>query len=131
MSKRVAVIASLLGSFVVACGGGSTGSVDDGAHEHEGRVPAGPTAAATTTAPPAETSPPPATTTAPPVSTAPSKPSGSSSSSSGGPGICEPNAECGGLSQCVDSCYTDRCCYLGCACNTSTGRLECALRCGD
>lgn len=48
---------------------------------------------------------------------------------SGEPGVCVPNADCNGISSCVDHCYGDRCCYLGCNCDTSTGRLSCGLDC--
>ena len=64
--------------------------------------------------------------------------SGSSSSGSGSsgagtrPGLCIPGNACGGLWECMDDCYTDKCCVLDCSCTDSTGQngsLECSLTC--
>jgi hypothetical protein len=86
----------------------------------------------------------PSTSTPPPAPSAPSTSSASSTTSStaalggssstpspspGEPGQCVPDAACGGLEQCVDHCYGERCCLLGCSCKESTGRLVCSLTC--
>ena len=65
--------------------------------------------------------------------------SGSSSSSGGGSaadastsaGLCVPGNACGGLWECSDDCYTDKCCVLNCSCTDSSGNgtLNCALTC--
>jgi hypothetical protein len=65
--------------------------------------------------------------------------SGSSSSSGGGSaadastggGLCVPGNACGGLWECSDNCYTDKCCVLNCSCTDSSGNgtLNCALTC--
>jgi len=64
---------------------------------------------------------------------------GSSSGSSGGnadastgPGVCVPGNACGGLWECTDDCYTDKCCVLDCSCTDpsgASGTLECSLTC--
>jgi hypothetical protein len=65
---------------------------------------------------------------------------GSSSSSSGGgsaadastgASLCVPGNACGGLWECSDDCYSDKCCVLNCSCTDSSGNgtLNCALTC--
>jgi hypothetical protein len=66
--------------------------------------------------------------------------SGSGSSGSGGdnsgagaqPGLCIPGNACGGLWECTDDCYADKCCVLDCSCTDPTGQsgtLQCSLTC--
>ncbi len=66
----------------------------------------------------------------PPSSPAtPPPPAGSGSSgSSKGTALCEPANACGGLTECVDACYGERCCHLSCICGPDD-RLRCGLGC--
>jgi hypothetical protein len=57
--------------------------------------------------------------------------SGSSSSGSSQP-ICAPGNACGGLVDCVDDCFSDKCCVLSCDCSDpsgQTGNLSCTMSC--
>lgn len=57
--------------------------------------------------------------------------SGSSSGGSTEP-VCAPGNACGGLTNCDDECFTDKCCVLVCQCTDSsgqTGNLSCVMNC--
>jgi len=59
---------------------------------------------------------------------------GGSGSSSGGPAgpVCAPGIACGGLADCDDHCFTEKCCVLVCQCTDSsgqTGTLSCVMNC--
>jgi len=49
-----------------------------------------------------------------------------------GTGVCGPGLSCGGLWECSDTCFSERCCVLYCQCTDPSGQsgsLECQLHC--
>ena len=113
----------VLGVGLMVCALGAACSSEVGTESDEERTVACPTPAAAPAASAASTAdgqatPPPAPAAPPPAT-------------SGTPGECIPDAACGGLEQCVDHCYGERCCLLGCDCDERTGRLSCSLTCSN
>jgi hypothetical protein len=132
MMKLVGAIALVVCPMLMACGGESGGPSLGGDGDRSGDPSGGGTASqggTSTTTPTPSTPPETQPSTPPPTVAAPSSGGGGSNASGGGPGQCEPDAACGGLSSCTDHCYGDRCCYLGCGCDSATGRLRCSMSC--